>query len=355
VAFTLGWQMAEVYRPDTHRSAKPASEHDLPGVSTLSADELQEMGLYQVQAGITKLAVSIKQAGLELPDAETFADNLKQTTDRSQRDKAVRDFHVALLSTLTAADFRQGKAYGLGRALADTTRFPPDLHNELKPYRVANLAAWTRDLATALPPHAAHPVADSLEAWSRWAAANPGSVGKTHGKLGAQGRLWRSLLSGERRAVDLLETGDYIKAGEGLLQQTAALTKRFLAHYKLLLAGIVALFVIGVVVIAASNTGGGDVAGAAAILASLGVTWKGIGASMGTAASRAEQPLWHAEIDTVIYERITPDEIVKHHSQMRGPDDPSLVVTAPHGHTGGETETETKTKTDTWELHEPSS
>ena len=62
---------------------------------------------------------------------------------------------------------------------------------------------------------------------------------------------------------------------------------------------------------------------------------------MGTAASRAEQPLWHAEIDTVIYERITPNEIVKHHSQTRGPDEPSLVASAPEADTGTETQTET--------------
>ena len=58
VAFSLGWQMAEVYRPDRRGGSKPAAEDDLPGISRLSAAELQEMGLLQVQAGITKLRPS---------------------------------------------------------------------------------------------------------------------------------------------------------------------------------------------------------------------------------------------------------------------------------------------------------
>ncbi len=64
VAFSLGWQMAEVYRPDRRRVSMPAAQDDLPGVSRLNAAELQEMGLFQIEAGITKLRASICDAGL---------------------------------------------------------------------------------------------------------------------------------------------------------------------------------------------------------------------------------------------------------------------------------------------------
>ena len=40
--------------------------------------------------------------------------------DRDAIRKAILNLHVALLIQLTAADYRLGKAYGLGRALADT-------------------------------------------------------------------------------------------------------------------------------------------------------------------------------------------------------------------------------------------
>jgi hypothetical protein len=70
VAFSLGWQMAEVYRPGRPAGSNPASLEDLPGLSRLSSAELQDVGLLQVQAGITKLRDSICAAGLDVPNAE---------------------------------------------------------------------------------------------------------------------------------------------------------------------------------------------------------------------------------------------------------------------------------------------
>jgi hypothetical protein len=176
VAFALGWQMAEIYRPDRDSAAQPGSE-DLPGLSRLSERYWQQIGLDQVQAGITKLQKPIWDAGLEAPNAQDFASTLKSVTDEGARTQAITDFHIDLLAILTAADFRLGKAYGLGRALADTTRPPVDYRAALAPQRVGTVAAWIRALTTALPPHAAHPVADSLDAWSRW--GHPGQQQQT--------------------------------------------------------------------------------------------------------------------------------------------------------------------------------
>jgi hypothetical protein len=332
VAFSLGWQMAEVYRPDRRRNSPPAAQDDLPGISRLSAPELLEMGLFQVQAGITKLKHPICDAGLELPDAQHFAQKIVPLSDPQLRSDAIREFHVGLLATLTAADFRFGKAYGLGRALADTTRLPPDWRAELATHRVGTLASWIRDLASALPPHAAHPVAQSLEAWSRWAQSQAGDGGDTRRKLAAQGRLWRSLLSGEKRATGVLETSDYVKAGEGMVKRSGALISRFLLHYWWVVLTAVVLLGVGVWLIVGPGSGIAAGFGGASIFASIGLSWKGIGTSLGTAAARVEEPLWQAELDTVIYARITPDEIVKSQSKRkRGPDEPSLVADAQDG------------------------
>ena len=327
VAFCLGWQMAEVYRPDQRGGPKPASQDDLPGISRLSASERQEMGLFQVQAGITKLRDPICDAGLNVPNAQQFAANVTKLSGTQARHKAIRDFHVDLLATLTAADYRLGKAYGLGRALADTTRLHPDWHDELAPYRVATVAGWIRELASALPPHTAHPVAQSLEAWSRWAHAEDGDGGQTRRKLSSQGRLWRSLLSGEKRATDVLETADYLRAGEGMVKRSGALAARFLRHYWWLVLIVVALLVLGVWLIVGPGSGLAAGLGGASIFASLGLSWKGIGKSLGTSGARVEEPLWQAELDQAIYERITPDEIVRSQRSVKpGPDDPLLVV-----------------------------
>jgi hypothetical protein len=327
VAFSLGWQMAEVYRPDRRSGSKPAARDDLPGISRLSAAELQEMGLFQVQAGITKLRDSIGVAELEVPDAQLFAEEVRRLGDPVEQREAVRDFHVRLLATLTAADFRLGKAYGLGRALADTTRLPPDWRAELDSHRVSALAGWIRELGSALPPHAAHPVAKSLQAWSGWAQTQGGDGGKTRGTLSTQGRLWRSLLSGEKQATGVLETSDYLRAGEGMLERSGALAWKFLRHYWWLVLAVIALLGAGVWLIVGPGSGFAAGLGGASIFTSLGLSWKGIGSSLGAAGARIEEPLWQAELDQVIYERITPDEIVKsQRSRKPSPDEPSLVA-----------------------------
>jgi len=327
VAFSLGWQMAEVYRPDRRRGSTPVSEEDLPGISRLTTVELDEMGLLQVQAGITKLRDSICDAGLDVPNAERFAQDVGRLNDPAARQTAIRAFHVGLLSTLTAADYRLGKAYGLGRALADTTRLPPDWRGELATYRVATVSGWIRELSSALPPHAAHPVANSLEAWSRWSATQGGDGGETRRKLSSQGRLWRSLLSGEKQALDVLETSDYLRAGEGMLKRTGALAVKFLRHYWWLVLAAMLLLALGVWLIVGPGSGLAAGLGGASIFASIGLSWKGIGTSLGTAGARIEEPLWQAELDQAIYERITPDEIVKSLRKHKpGPDDPLLVA-----------------------------
>lgn len=285
------------------------------------------MGLLQVQAGITKLRPSIAAAGLEVPNAERFAEFIGQIDDCPERSMAVRDFHVELLATLTATDFRLGKAYGLGRALADTTRLPPDWRKELAPDRVGRLSTWIRELSSALPPHAARPVAQSLEAWSRWAQTQSGDGGETRRKLSAQGRLWRSLLSGEKQATGVLETDDYLRAGEGMVKRNGTLAAKFLAHYWWLLLTAIALVGVGVWLIVGPGSGLAAGIGGATIFTSIGLSWKGIGGTVGTEGAHVEEPLWLTELEQAIYERITPDVIVRDQRKRKpGPDDASLAA-----------------------------
>lgn len=324
-AFALGWQMAEVYRPARRMEEEAASKDDLQAIARLNSVDLERMGLLQVRAGITKLLPSICAAGLEVPDAQRFADVVNEIDDRSARRQAIRDFHVELLATLTAADFRLGKAYGLGRALADTTQLPPDWRAELASYRVAIVASWIRELASVLPPHAAHPVAQSLEAWGRWAQALSGDGGDTRRKLPAQGRLWRSLLSGEKQPASVLETSDYLRAGEGMLQRTGELGGKFMRHYWWLVTIAISLLAAGIWLIVGPGGGLAAGLGGATIFTSVGLSWKGMGNTLGKAGARVEEPLWEAELDQVIYERITPDVIVQSQRNHKpGPDEPSL-------------------------------
>jgi hypothetical protein len=335
-AFGLGWQMAEIYRPSPPATPASGDDDHLPELSDLTTDEWARIGLYQVQAGITKLRLRIAAAGLWVPDAQLFAQALEGITGDA-RNAAVEAFHIELLAALTAADFRLGKGYGLGRALADVTRNPADWRRELSSECVATLAAWLRQLSTVLPPHVGHVVAASLEKWGDYARQPPGDPAQEHldvALLQAQGRLWRSLISGEKRATEMLEMPDYVGSAERLLVSTRKLVSPVLKHHAPLLIAAVALFVIGIAVMVIFDDAAGIVSGAGVILTGLGIGYKGVGGAAGRALAKLETPLWEAALDVAIRNRITPQRILDAvPAKPANPDEPSLVaVTRAHRH-----------------------
>lgn len=221
------------------------------------------------------------------------------------------NLHTDVLSTLTAADFKLGKAYGLGRALADTSRKPTDLkslQSELRAERIATLRAWIADLTTALPAHAGHSANASLTQWTEWAATNAGAYADEERAirlLRRQGERWRALLSGEKQGTDQLEIRDYVSAGFGLLKRFGSLTLRFFLPFLPLVIVIVTLFVVSVVVLLDESNPSHVAAGIGGLLASATLTWKGVGGSLGKGVDRVERPLWEAELDAAIADAMT--------------------------------------------------
>src|SRR5947208_8131514 len=67
-AFALGWQMAELYRPGRRIRRSPASSDDLPGLARLDEQDLLQLGVDQLKAGLAALGETIGKAGLDLPD-----------------------------------------------------------------------------------------------------------------------------------------------------------------------------------------------------------------------------------------------------------------------------------------------
>jgi hypothetical protein len=67
----------------------------------------------------------------------------------------------------------------------------------------------------------------------------------------------------------------------------------------------VALFIGGVLLVALTDSEAAIVAGAGTILASLGLTWRGAGRTLGGLASKLERPLWGAELDIAVTQAIT--------------------------------------------------
>lgn len=312
-AFALGWQMAELYRPDTRTRAAPAAREDLPGLSRLSDAERAEISLMQIDAALAKLADVLEKARVTV-DTRPLHECLEGAdVDSAARAYAVRKLHVELLGAFTAADFKLGKAYGLGRSLADTCRTPvsaPTLLAEFSPHRIAKLRGWLDDLASALPAHAGRSVSISLDNWAKYLRPIPGQAGQQTPEralpgLRRQGQLWRALLSGEKAGQDMLVMEDYLKAASGLFATTSKIVRQLLRRFLLVSIVALALLVAGVLVLFLGTSSGSIVAGATSILAGLGLTWKGVGSALGTLGAKAEQHLWGAELDEAICDAIT--------------------------------------------------
>lgn len=138
---------------------------------------------------------------------------------------AVFTLHCRLLEALTVADFRLGKAYGLGRAMAETALLPAAAATDkeaeqqfrcvLAPGRLVTIRDWLADLKTLLPAHTAYAVSRSLQGWEQWAHGPPadGDWAAAQPAIQVQGRIWRQLLTGEKAARDILKLSDYHAAG----------------------------------------------------------------------------------------------------------------------------------------------
>jgi hypothetical protein len=315
-AFALGWHMSELY--EKHRRATRGEPPDLPSLSSLTEEHRIFVLVDQVTAGVAKLKEPIAHAGLPPID---FSEVERLGEEPTESD-VVLEAHERLLGELTAADFRLGKAYGLGRALADSCREPNDfdtLKAELKPQRIANLLRWLDDLATAFPPHAAHSVGKSLMKWrdflypsNETRASRPRRLRKVAvidpqeaiKLLGRQGELWRGLLSGEKHGTDMLAIDDYLDAARAVASHAAAVLRGAVVRMPLLALLILALVGVGVWQLVEGSSSH-LVAGVISVLAAVGLTWKGIGGALGRLVGKLEQPLWGAVLDDAIADAIT--------------------------------------------------
>jgi hypothetical protein len=334
VAFALGWQMAELFRPNPDEPASGGSSGiDLPGIGALAREERRALGVQQVAVALAKLSARVSAVGQELPDAsELRVPEHKPATDEERRDR-VLECHKKLLRTLTAADFRLGKAYGLGRALADTTRGPVTLDSlkvRFGHWRIEQLCGSLLDLSTAFPPHAAHAVVSSMQRWREYVADEKDEKpwvqarSEHRRRLRRQGERWRTLLSAERLATQTLTIDQYVGAGRKLFARTRRLLWTVLwRSFPWLLPVVGLVGAAGWYALAHWHRTGGVIASLAAAAGALGVTWKGIGSSLGAAVGQLERPLWGAEVDEAVAEALT---------KLPEPDASGLRRILPGGH-----------------------
>jgi multisubunit Na+/H+ antiporter MnhC subunit len=311
--------MARLYAGPLSSTAQPRLDKDLPGLSALPAAQLVQLGLAQADAALGRLNKFLGGAPLPTTDA-VRTETEKSPPDPGAIRKAILDLHIAVLVQLTAADYRLGKAYGLGRALADTcapvhgdeTEHRRALARHLDPYRALVIEGWLDDLKTVLPAHAGQGVVDSLQRWERWAGApglataDPTAVTSTLYRLHRCGQRWRAILSGEKAATDLLEVSDYVNAARGTLARAAAMAWALALRLWAPLAVALVLVGIGIWLIIANHSTAQVLAGLGTIAGGLGITWRSAAGSLEHLSLDLVRPLWEAQIDAAVATRLTP-------------------------------------------------
>lgn len=308
-AITLGWYVAALAHPGQPRHTAAAARGDLGVLAAITDAHVVDFCGSHATVAFAKLKDLVEKTTLSLPEQQL--EECLAAADADARRGAAGDLDSKALAVLSASDPRLGKAYAAGRALLTlTTRPDPDatLKSHLTGPAVAPVVAAIDDLGSALAPHAGHSVRASILEWRASIETRSKVVPEqqeTWLQLARQGELWRSLLSGEKDGPDMLEIDDYLDAAERLSRRMRTMAWTVLRRFWFVVLVVAALFGGGVALIVSTDTDAAVVAGAGTILASLGLSWRGLGRSLGGLAAKLERPLWGAEIDAAITRAIT--------------------------------------------------
>jgi hypothetical protein len=329
-AFVLGWHVAELFHTPVPRSVqrRHASPDKLVGVGDLDPLARASLLLAQVWADLERVR-QLDDSGQPSPDLDAVQSLLQaEVRQPGQLRAAVARLHQQLLVTTTAADFRLGKAYGLGRALAETVllpdaRDPQTFQQAFARYRLANLLGWLADLKSAFPPHAADAVRGSLQAWEAWSgapmlhlASDPqrnrsvdwGSAADRESvtrALHRQGQLWRAVLSGEKDGLDLLSTDDYLLAADQLLGHIRQLTLGLLRRFWIATAAVAAVLAAALVTVFTVRAAFPVLAAVVTAAGTIGLGWRGAASGLGRVLAQAQRPLWESELDVAVANAVT--------------------------------------------------
>lgn len=175
--------------------------------------------------------------------------------------------------------------------------------------RLNNIQEWLADLASVLPEHTGRAVAISLDLWQQ-AIPDPGPTPwtmppTTIAALHRQAKLWQGILTGAKEPRDMLNPSAYITAAAEMLANTRRLLGHLLWRYLPAVILMVLLLLGAVAVVILVGPVGKVFAALLPIVAALGLTSRGLIAALRAAASKLEQPLWGAELDTSIAAAIT--------------------------------------------------
>jgi hypothetical protein len=296
LAFATGWHAGE--------AVLAAADADAPRI---------ELACAQLRADVAHLKKRLTAVDQDLTALAQAIDALAAAHADVG---AAETMTTRLGAQLLAADFKLGKGFSLGRSIAALCARREFAAVDFRTELLAShdtLQDWLSQLATALPPNAGHGVKDSLNMWGEALARDNSLAALERDHVVRQGERWRSLLSGEKAGKDVLELTDYVGVAEGVVAQIRKLARQGLRQMWRLVVLVLVLLVAGVAGIVVWQHSAGSAAGIASILTALGLTWKGLGGSLGRAIARVEQPAWDAQVDRAIAYAISsplPDALI---------------------------------------------
>jgi hypothetical protein len=335
-AFFVGWRLAQLYASPVHMAAVPAFASDkkggLPEIPE-KLDQTQQARLIWVglDTDISQLPGGTAQ---EISDAKT---TLRVQLQNSDYDELAISTGIAHLFKLTLTNVyvinpHLAKALVAGEQLAELVFGPAAqdsplvaLETRLSEGNVERTCTLLAELQSAFPLRAAAAVAGSLMYWQRWMEANRDNGDATRQALLRQGELWRSLLTGENRADDLLGLDDYRQAFGDYTHQVILLARKYPLLW-LLVATLLAGAGVGIwAIINYAPAGAAVIAGIiAAGAGTLGITWKTVAATLGRASLLLERPMVEDGLREAVKfaafippVEMTPAEIAKLRKEVR--------------------------------------
>jgi hypothetical protein len=317
-AFMVGWRLAEVYNQSGYANTPPdaaaALPEHLPGEGEMTMCQRAVVRLKYVEKVLKGLEITFGEDSDVKPGVIASSIERQKTADTRRN---VLQLFVQIRDSLSASNPPAATALGLGRMLADTCLLPNSTdpakyQTEFAHARLQNAYDWLAELSQLLPPNAATTVTGSLKAWEAWvqtpgntkqdqkaiSGSRAGAYGEsTTIRLRHQGNLWRRILAGEQDPKKLLDPDDYVNAGIGMLERFRAIARTYVLRWKV---GIIVavLFVVGIGAATVYLAHGSDKAFGVVIsaIAALGVTWKGLGATLGKALTEVQKPIWETEV-----------------------------------------------------------
>ena len=312
-AVALGWQVAELFHAPVHEGAAnypPRGVH-LPGRSEFPAATQSKWLGEQIQAQIAALFPK-SLPGLDISKTmdSVLVNLIAPRRGHDATLDSVFELHCQIFEGLSVTDFRLGKAYGLGRALAETAFLPAEpaisdradvFKTMLDKGRLSTLKDWLFDLKTVLPAHTAYAVTRALQDWETWAAEEHPALAWDNAchQLRVQGRIWRALVTGEKTATDILKLSDYMNAAQAIAARVWSSLRRY--RLWLGLGGVAAVGVIvGISFLSDVPPSVRVIANLAWLAGVLGVSLKGAGALMGGALKDIGGWFWQSELDEAV-------------------------------------------------------